>query len=271
MPSHLEAVSVVKLVSVAGGNTERNLPVVIASVIVIDGETGQPLALMDGSSLTAIRTGAGAGLATELLAKPEASILGVIGAGVQARTQIEAVCTVRRITEIRVYCRTLAKSQALVDELQPNYDARLRAVNSEADALQGADVIVAATSSADPVVHRQYVSPGAHINGVGSYTPQMQEVDADIVTQAKVVVDHRDSVWEEAGDLIIPRDQGLFKESDIYAEIGEIAAEKLPGRTSDDEITFFKSVGNAVQDNMAAQYVLLAAHRYGFGTEITLN
>lgn len=268
MPSHLNNTSVVKVVSVSGANRTQNLPVVIGSVLVVDGVTGIPLALLEGSSLTAIRTGAGSGLATDLLAKPDAKILGVIGAGVQARTQLEAVCAVRPIEEIRVYCRTLSKAEALVTELQPHYQAKLSAVSSEAAALAHADVIVAATNSTTPVVHLEHISPGAHINGVGSYLPTMQEIAADIVTRAKVVVDHRASVWEEAGDLIIPHEAGLFAPENVYAEIGEIAAGKFPGRTSPDEITFFKSVGNAVQDNAAAQIVLKVAQERGLGTEV---
>jgi ornithine cyclodeaminase/alanine dehydrogenase-like protein (mu-crystallin family) len=268
MPSHLGDTCVVKVVSVNPGNRARNLSVIHASVLVIDARTGIPQALMDGRVLTAIRTGAASGLATDLLALPDAHILGVIGAGVQTRTQIEAVCAVRPISEIRIYSRSGA--QSLVDELTGRYSARMVAVDSPGTALAGADVIVAATNSKMPVVLAEHVKPGAHINGVGSFTPEMQEVAAEVVMRARVVVDQRAAAWAEAGDLIIPRDQGLIMEAHITAELGEVAARTRPGRQSTDEITFFKSVGNAVQDNVVARRVLAAARSRGAGVEVSV-
>lgn len=270
MPAYIggSPVDVVKVVSVYPGNTAKNLPVVIGTVLVLDAETGVPLALMDGTSLTAIRTGAASGVATDLLARRDASVLGVIGAGAQARTQIEAVCAVRPIREIRIFSKM--KAPGLVDELRGRYDATARLATSVNDALRGADIIVAATNSKTPVVLANDVSAGAHINGVGSYHHTMQEVAADVVAQAKLVVDHRASAWAEAGDLIIPRDQGLLTEDHVYAELGEIAAGLKPGRQSDDEITFFKSVGNAVQDAACAWRILQTARERGLGTDINL-
>lgn len=258
MPAYIHGapVSTVKVVSVTPGNPARGLPVVQATVLVLDAQTGQTVAMMDGTSLTALRTGAASGLATDLLARPDAHILGVIGAGAQARTQIEAVCAVRNITEIRLY--SLTNPHTLADELRAMSSADIVVATSAHDALTGADVLVAATNSRSPVIHAADIAPGVHINGVGSYTHEMQEVAANVVTQAKVVVDHRESAWAEAGDLILPRDAGLFHEEDVYAELGEIAAGLLPGREWDDEITFFKSVGNAVQDAAAAWAVLQA-------------
>ncbi|MBZ0275748.1 MAG: ornithine cyclodeaminase [Anaerolineae bacterium] len=270
MPAHIHgaAVSTVKVVSVFGGNRDKGLPVVMAAVLILDASTGAPLALLDGTVLTALRTGAASGVATDLLARPDAHILGVIGAGAQARTQIEAVCAVRPVTEICIHSQSGADE--LVAELQGRYAAEMRVASSAGDALAGADVIVTATNSPTPVIHRADIAPGAHINGVGSFTPGMQEVAADVVTQAKVVVDHRESAWAEAGDLIIPRDQGIFSASQVHAEIGEIAAGLKPGRESVDEITFFKSVGNAVQDAVVAAAVLDKAARLNLGTVAAL-
>lgn len=270
MPAYVEGspVTVVKVVAVHAENITRKLPVVLASVIVSDAETGQPLALLDGTTLTAIRTGAGSGVATDLLAVPDASRLAVIGAGAQARTQIEAVCAVRPIQQIRVYSPNSAPS--FVAEIADLYDAEVTAADSASAALHDAQVIVAATNSETPVIHLRDVARGAHINGVGSFTPEMQEIAVDVIQQAKVVVDHRDSIWEEAGDLIIPVKRGAFSEDIIYAEIGEIAAGIKPGRESADEITFFKSVGNAVQDAVTAARVLAVAREHGLGTEIAL-
>jgi len=271
MPAQIEGapVSAVKVVAVCPANPSRDLPTIHAAVLVTDAQTGEPLALMDGRILTALRTGAASGLATELLAVPGASVLAVIGAGVQARTQVAAVCAVRPITEIRLY--SLAGAEQMVQELRGLYGARIAVAPSARAALEGAQVGVAATNSATPGVPLADLAPGAHINGIGSFTPQMQEIAADVVLAARVVVDHRASAWAEAGDLIIPRDQGLITEDKVYAEIGEIAAGLKPGRQNPDEITFFKSVGNAVQDAALAARVFAAAQERGLGTEVALS
>jgi ornithine cyclodeaminase/alanine dehydrogenase-like protein (mu-crystallin family) len=271
MPAYIngDTTSVMKLVNVFPNNPAQGLPTIHALVLVTSAETGQPLLLLDGSSVTAIRTGAGSGVATDLLARPDASVLGVIGTGAQARTQIEAVCAVRDIREIRLYSRSNPKR--LADEILGKYGAAVTVAESREAALNGADVVVAATNSSTPVVYLADLAPGTHINGVGSFKPDMQEIAADVVTadNVKVVVDHRESAWEEAGDLIIPRNAGQFREDDVYAEIGEVAAGTVPGRESDDEITFFKSVGNAIQDAVMARVVMAALEHNDLGTEVT--
>jgi ornithine cyclodeaminase/alanine dehydrogenase-like protein (mu-crystallin family) len=248
MPAYIHgsAVSSVKVISVYPGNPARGLPTVIGSVLVLDAQTGTPLALVDGGSLTALRTGAASGVASDLLALPNAKVLAVLGAGKQARTQVEAVCAVRPITHIRIYSPN--NPGALADELRGKYEVYV--ARDEADALDGAQVVVAATNSRTPVVHLDRLQPGTHVNGVGSFRPDMQEVAG--MQAAKIVVDHRESVWHEAGDLIIPRDLGVISEASVHAELGEVAAGLRPGRESADEITFFKSVGNAVQDAAVA-------------------
>jgi ornithine cyclodeaminase len=185
-------------------------------------------------------------VATDLLALPDVHVLAVLGSSKQARTQVEAVCAVRPITQIRIYSPNNAA--ALADELRGRCEVVV--ARDEADALDGAQVVVAATNSRTPVVHLDRLKPGTHVNGVGSFRPDMQEVAGMQV--AKIVVDHRESVWHEAGDLIIPRDLGIINEDSVHAEIGEVAAGLRPGRESPNEITFFKSVGNAVQDAAVA-------------------
>jgi ornithine cyclodeaminase/alanine dehydrogenase-like protein (mu-crystallin family) len=270
MPAYIDGspVSTVKVVGVFPGNPAHNLSTVVASVLVLDAQTGVPLALMDGTALTAIRTGAASGLATDLLAKRDATVLAVIGSGAQARTQIEAVCAVRPIREIRIFSPNNA--QKLADELRASYQARIIVSSDAHEAMDGADVVVAATTSSTPVVNGGDVARGAHINGIGSYKPEMQEVASDVVAASKLVVDHRDSAWAEAGDLIVARNLYVIQESSIHAEIGEIAAGLKPGRESDDEITFFKSVGNAVQDAACARHVFETAEAQGLGTVATL-
>lgn len=259
-------VSAVKVVTVCPENAARGLPTIYAAVLVTDALTGAPLALMDGRVLTALRTGAASGLATDLLAVPQASILAVIGAGVQARTQIAAVCAVRPITEIRIF--GLIGAEQMAEELRGQYPARIVVTSSAAEASAGAQVIVAATNSKTPVVRLSDLTPGVHINGIGSFTAEMQEIASDVVTAARIVVDHRPSAWAEAGDLIIPRREGLITEDSVYAEVGEIAAGLKPGRADSHEITFFKSVGNAVQDAALAQQVIAAADERGLGTVV---
>jgi len=270
MPAYMDgaAISAVKLVSVCPDNPSLGLPTIHAAVLVTDARTGAPLALMEGSALTAQRTGAASGLATDLLAAPQASILAVIGAGVQARTQVAAVCTVRPITEIRIF--SLSGAEQMAEELRALYRARISVVPSAPAALEGAHVVVTATTSKTPVVYLDDLAPGAHINGIGSFTPQMQEIAADVIMVAKVVVDHRQSVWAEAGDLIIPRNLGLISETIVHAEIGEIAAGMKEGRRDPHEITVFKSVGNAVQDAALAQRVIAAAEERGLGIDVAL-
>lgn len=270
MPSYLEgsAYGVVKMVSVYGENPQRfGLPTILASVLVYDAANGKPVALLDGTFLTALRTGAASGLATELLSRPDSAILGVIGAGGQARMQIEAVCAVRPIREVRVYSRGGAATFAgsLAAEFP---EIEFRATDSADDALIGADVLVAATTSSTPVILEHHVRSGVHINGIGSYTLQMQEVAPEVVTQAVIAVDSRISAVAEAGDLMIPIQQGLLPESRIQTEIGEIAAGLKTGRQSDQEITFFKSVGTAVQDAAAAARIVAAAERQNLGTVV---
>jgi ornithine cyclodeaminase len=273
MPAYLEGspFSAVKVVSVYGNNARYGLPVIMASVLVLDAETGQPRAMMDGTYLTALRTGAASGLATDLLARPDAAVLGVIGAGAQAYTQIAAICAVRQIREVRVFSRS--GTQKLVEEMRIRYpEISFRAALNASDALHDADILVAATTSSTPVIHAGDVKPGVHINGIGSYTPEMQEVHADVVTQARIVVDSRAGCMAEAGDLLIPIRAGLMAESAIYAELGEVAAGLKPGRSTlgDDAITFFKSVGNASQDAAVASQVVATAEAQNLGTVVNL-
>lgn len=269
MPAYLNDASTVKIVSIYGGNAARGLPIIYASVLVLDATTGQPRAMMDGTTLTTIRTGAATGLATELLSREDSKIVGCIGAGAQARTQIEGVLAVRPINEVRVFCRTESRQFEFCRALEKDFPAvKFIPANSRAEALQNADILIAATTSSEPVITLEDVKLGAHINGIGSYLPTMQEVAADVITHAKVVVDSREAAQAEAGDLIIPHQSGAWNFERIHAELGEITAGVKPGRTNPDEITFFKSVGNAVQDAAAAARVLAIAEAKNLGTVI---
>ena len=262
----------VKVVSVFPQNSDRGEPTIYAAVLVLDAETGRPLALMEGGMLTAIRTGAGAGAATDLLARSDASVVAILGSGVQARTQLEAVCTVRSVREVRVYSPTHEHAVLFAREMRSYgpIPETIRIMTNPETAVRGADIICAATTSSRPVFSNQDVAPGAHINGVGSYTPTMQEIDAATVQRSLVVVDSREAAWEEAGDLIVPLQTGLIAEAHIHAELGEIAAGRKPGRASPQQITVFKSVGVAVQDAISGRIALENAVAQGLGTEVNL-
>ncbi len=269
MPGYLaeDAATAAKIVTVHPGNRSRGLPVIHAVVLVFDPVTGRVRALMDGTHLTALRTGAAGGLAADLLARPDASVVALFGAGVQARTQLEAVRCVRPIREVRIVSRHEASARALADE-QDGVDARV--VTDPNQAIRGAHIVIAATDSRTPVFDGGRVEPGTHVTGVGSFTPAMREVDTTLVRRARVFVDQREAALSEAGDLAGPIADGAVGVDIVVAEIGEVAAGLVPGRTTEEEITFFKSVGNAVQDVAVAQRVLEAAEREGRGVVVEL-
>jgi len=272
MPAYLSVDDqmAVKIVSVFNDNPARGLPLIHALVVVVDATTGSPAAVMDGTALTALRTGAASGAATDLLARQDAHTAAVFGAGAQGRTQLEAVCAVRPIREAWVYDVIPQQAAAYADEMSQRLSLPVSVAETPAQAVRQADVICTATTASSPVFDDGDVRPGTHINAVGAYTPQMQEVPPETVLRARVVIDHREASLAEAGDLLIPLQQGLIAEAHIYAELGEIAAGHKPGRASPDEITLFKSVGVAVQDVAAASAVLEAAQRLGLGTEVAM-
>jgi len=272
MPSHADRFGKigVKVVNLFDGNAEKGLPRIQGVVCLFDGETGSPLALLNGTCLTALRTGAASGLATDLLARPEAATVAIFGAGVQARTQLEAVCAVRAIRRASVFDTAPDAASTFAAEMSDALGIEVTAAESPREALRGADIVCAATVSSAPVFANTDLAPGTHINAVGSYKPNVQEIPEETVLRALLVVDHRKSALSETGDLIIPIQKGLMKESDIHAELGEIAAGKATGRTSESQITLFKSVGVAVQDLAAAARALENAKHQGLGQFVEL-
>ncbi|MBP6804489.1 MAG: ornithine cyclodeaminase family protein [Chloroflexi bacterium] len=262
----------VKVVSVFPQNAQRGEPVIYGLVMALDAATGRPLAIMEGSSLTAIRTGAASGAATDVLAREDTAVAAIFGSGVQARTQLEAVCTVRAIREVRIFSLVPQQAIALAAEMagQGPIPTNVRVVDKPETAVRNADVICTATTSNTPVFDGLHLTPGAHINGVGAYLPTMQEIDVATVRRALVVVDSRTAVLAEAGDLIIPLQNGDIAASHIHAELGEIVTGLKTGRTDPQQITFFKSVGLAAQDAVAARIVLRNALDANLGTEVEL-
>ena len=254
-----------KVVNLFDGNAAKGLPRIQGLVCLFDGATGSPLAVLDGTCLTALRTGAASGTATDLLARPEAATVAIFGAGVQARTQLEAVCAVRPIRRGRVFDPAADAAATFATEMGETLGIDVTVAPSPRDALQGADVVCAATVSPTPVFADADLAPGAHINAVGSYKPDVQEIPEETVLRALLIVDHRESALAETGDLIIPIEKGLMQASDIHAELGEIAAGKASGRTSESQITLFKSVGVAIQDLAAAAHAFESAKHQGLG------
>ncbi len=272
MPSYSPAAGQfgVKVVNLFAGNPQLGLPRIQAFVTVFDGTTGTPRAILDGTTLTALRTGATSGLATDLLARPDAKNAVIFGAGVQARTQLEAVCAVRSIERAWVVDPSGEASAAFAREMSEQLDMEITAEPSSSVALAEADVVCAATTSKTPVFDDADLPPGVHVNAVGSYQPAVQEIPAETVIRSKLVVDHRDSALEETGDLIIPIDDGRFHPDQIHAELGEIVLGNRPGRTSPDKTTFFKSVGVAIQDLIAAGRALELAESQGLGQTVVM-
>lgn len=256
MPAYLPATKRIglKLISLCEDNPAKGLPLAQAVTILMDAETGTPLAVLDASYLTAVRTGAASGAATDALARKDARVAAIFGAGVQGRTQLEAVASVRALEKALIFDIDPRAAARFAEEMGRRLSLRVEPAPSP-QALREADIVCTATTSAVPVLSDLDLKPGAHINAVGSYKPHVRELPAETVIRARVFVDHRPSALEEAGDLIIPLRAGLIDESHILAEIGEVLAGLAPGRLSEEEITLFKSVGNAVQDLAVAGLV----------------
>ena len=255
-----------KAVSVFPSNADRGLPVIHAAVLVLEPQTGKPVAFLEGSALTAIRTGADSGAATDLLALPAATQVAIFGAGVQGRTQLEAICSVRNIKTAWIFDLNPQKAQDFVNECQKNtalpQDIRLAA--NPWEAASQADIICTATTSTTPVYPPDAIKPGTHINGVGSYTLQMVENPPHIFDRATIFVDSIEAVMAEAGEIVTAVKQKIITTQNLI-ELGDVILGKAPGRTSKNQITFFKSVGVAVQDAMAARLALQNAHKMGLG------
>lgn len=258
----------IKVVSLFPTNPARGLAYIQAAVLVFDPETGRTLALLEGSSLTAIRTGAAGGAAIDLLARKDSKIAAIFGAGAQGRTQLEAACTARKIETAFVFDADREKAVAFAEEMKSALTKDIRVAQSAREAIESADIICTATTATKPVFADKDLKAGTHISAVGSYTPEMQEVPAETLQRAKIFVDSRAASLEEAGDLIQPIRAGLFDEAHICGELGEVVLGRISGRQSNEEITYFKSVGIAVQDAMAAQLALTNARKMNIGKEV---
>lgn len=255
-----------KAICVFPGNPSLGKDAHQGIVILFSQETGEPLALMNASEITAIRTAAVSAVATRLLARPDASELGIIGAGVQARTHLVALASVRSIKRARVACRNPEHAAQLVREMQDKVAFRIEAVSSNEAAVRDADIVVTATSAHEPVLQRNWIADGAHINAIGTHSPQSREIDTATMSAARIFADRRESVLNEAGDYLLAAQEGAITPESIVAEIGELVIASKQGRSSPQEITLFKSLGLAIEDVVCAEYLFRKAQAEDAGT-----
>lgn len=250
-----------KTVTFAPNNPQQGKNTIVGSVILSDYHTGETLAVLDGAYLTKIRTGAISGVATKYLAQHDAKTLCVIGTGEQAEGLVEAILAVREIEHIRLFNRTYDKAVKFANKLTDKHHITVDVYDTVENAMTNADVVVTATNASTPVF-QQSLPAGAHVNAVGSFKPDMQEVPSIAVQHAdKVIVESSDTALEETGDLITPIDEGVFNSNDLYGELGDIIAGKIEGRTNSEETTIFKSVGLAIVDIVVANYFYQKLHK----------
>lgn len=255
----------IKVVTLFIGNAQKGLPVVQGTFLLLHPQTGERLAVMDAGYLTAVRTGAVSGVATKYLAREDAHVLTVFGAGIQARTQVEAICLVRPIDRVIIVDKNPAAAEAFVAEMGPKLGVALEVAADRQTAVASADIIVTATTAHQPVFAGEWLKPGVHINGIGSHHPTARELDTTTIQRSKVVVDNMNACLTEAGDIIMPIEENAITQAHIYAQLGEIITGQKPGRERQNEITLFKSVGLAIQDVAVAKEVYQLAQETGIG------
>jgi ornithine cyclodeaminase len=255
-----------KAICVFPGNAALGKDSHQGAVLLFSAESGELLAVVNAAAVTAVRTAAVSGVATRALAREDAGDLAIVGAGVQARSHVDAMSHVRPIRRCRVASRRVESARKLADELKGRYAFPVEAVATVEAALRGADLIVTATNSAEAIVRREWVSEGAHLNAVGSSTPNARELDAGVVAASSLFVDRLESAVNEAGDYLRAVEDGVVAPGHIRAELGEVLRGAKPGRTSAEEITLFKSLGLAVEDLAAAKYLYDKSKEAGAGT-----
>jgi ornithine cyclodeaminase/alanine dehydrogenase-like protein (mu-crystallin family) len=250
-----------KTVCIFPANPRRGLDAHQGTVNLYDGETGVPTAVLDASAITAVRTAAVSAVATRLLAREDAADLAILGAGVQAETHLAAIRAIRSLARVRVYSPTRAHAERLGVEV----------ADSAEEALRGADIVVLATNSREPVIRREWLAPGAHVNAVGASSPTARELDLETFVAASVFPDSRESLEHEGGEYRDALAEGMIAGIDhVRAELGEVAAGMHPGRASAEELTLFRSFGLGIEDLAAAEHAVAAARRLGLGTEVEM-
>ena len=259
-----------KLVTVYGDNVKIGLPTHLATIVLLDSTTGELLALMDGRYITEARTAAVSAVSAKLLARDDASVLAIVGSGVQARSHLTALSRVRSLRDVRVWSPNVERRTAFARDMRDDVPAPIRPVSSAREAVDDADLIVLATSAREPVVRSEWIADGAHIAAVGACRPDQREMDGALVGRARVFVDSRTGALAEAGDLVLAAREGQFDAARIAGELGELASGAVAGRRAANEVTLFKSLGMAVEDVAAAHLAYARATERGLGRGIAL-
>jgi ornithine cyclodeaminase/alanine dehydrogenase len=257
-----------KLVSVFPGNPEKGLPLIYGLYLLYDPPTGRPLALIDGVYLTGVRTGAASAVATKYLSRKDSRVLGIIGTGVQAGFHLMAILAVRQIEVCYLFGRMEDRGRRFTEDYSDKLGVNLEVLSSAEEVVGKSDVLVTATTSPTPVFSGSSIREGTHLNVIGAFTPETREVDSETVKKASLFVDSYEGALSEAGDLLIPMKEGVISRQDIRAELSEVVTGIMPGRTTEDEITLFKSVGFAIEDAAVARLAYDRALEKGIGTQI---
>lgn len=255
-----------KVVTYFQENPQRGLPAILATMMLFSAETGKMIAAMDGSYITAIRTACASAVATKALANRETVVLGILGAGVQARAHIHALSRVRRFTKIKIYSPSGSSAASIKNDLESEISMAIDVAASAEDAIMHSDIVVTVTTAKEPILKMDWLKPGAHINAVGSHRPDLREIDGATLARAKIVVDSREAIMAECGDILLAIKEKSISPDAIHAEIGEVLAGTKSGRIDPDEITLYKSVGIAIQDVATANLVYRKALERGVGT-----
>lgn len=257
MPGYSSSLDImgIKVISVFYDNRELNLPSHQGVVILFDAKQGEPLMMFDANEITAIRTAAASGLATRVLARENSELLAIIGSGEQAKRHIEAIMLVRKIKQINIWSRQEKNANGLAEEIANKYEIPVHVKKNAKDAVESADIICTVTSSKEPIVFGDWISKGAHINAVGSSMATARELDTAAVLKSKLFTDCYESLFNEAGDFLIPKKEGAVTDEHVKGELGEILLGTKKGREGDEEITLFKSLGIAAEDIFAAHHI----------------
>ena len=272
MPAYIEnpARLGAKLVTVFNENHKRGLPSHLATIVLLDADTGSLLSLMDGRYITEMRTAAVSAVSVRHLSRPDASILAILGSGVQARSHLEAFADVRGLKDVRVWSPKPESRDRFSAEMRGHVSVPIRSATSAESAVRGADLVVLATSSVTPVLEADWVSAGTHVVSVGACRPDQREMAPDLVARARFFVDSKTAALVESGDVVLGIQEGRFSQSHVLGELGEVVLGRVEGRTNDHDITIFKSLGMAVEDVVSADLVFRRALETGAGTELTL-
>lgn len=257
MPGYSQSPGVlgIKVISVFPGNRDLGYPSHQGAVILFDAKHGQPLVIFDAAEITGIRTAATSALATQLLSREDSKTLAIIGSGEQAERHIEAILLVREIKQIAIWSRNKKNASELARKISHQYTISINVIGNVKEAVKNADIICTVTSSSEPVVQGDWIAPGTHINAIGSSTPAARELDTTAVVRSKLFTDCYESIFNEAGDFLIPKKEGAIDDSHVKAELSEVVSGIKKGRVNNDEITLFKSLGIAAEDIFSCWHI----------------